>query len=84
MPQLTDEAGIADFDNWAHGQTKMEDFPKDCIICHTCAELANAEWNERMLDSIPFGPWSKGWKGKLCRWLMRLKENADHQISKHQ
>jgi hypothetical protein len=67
-----------------YGRKDVENFPKELIVCHPCTEQARAELNKQMLDSIPFGPWSRGWKGKLCRWLMRLKENADHQISKHQ
>ena len=58
-------------------------FPEasDGILCRKCAEAEKAAWNAEMLKQIPFGPWAQGWKGKLARWLLRLKEDADKRIA---
>ena len=51
------------------------------VWCIACAREAQEEWNADMLKQIPFGPWAQGWKGKLARWLLRLKEDADKRIA---
>lgn len=44
-------------------------------------EAAILAHNAAMLSQIPFGPWSPGWKGRLARWLIGLKERADEKIA---
>lgn len=59
----------------------VDEYDDSLCLCRKCAEVARAHWNAEMLKQIPFGPWAQGWKGKLARWLLRLKEDADKRIA---